>query len=154
MQRLTNDAKIGSILDRALGGRGITREEALRLMKIDEKSPEMYALISAANTLTRRQYGNRGEVYATIGINLWPCPKSCAFCSFGADWDLVKSPVEFTLEEVVSRAKSLEDEGANAIFLMTTADYPFDRYHRDCKGCEGGRISENADGGEHRRFRI
>ena len=111
-----------------MDGSGITREEALRLLRIDEKSPEMYALISAANILTRRQYDNRGEVYATIGINLWPCPKSCAFCSFGADWNLVKSPIEFTLEEVVSKAKSLEDEGANAIFLMTTADYPLDRY--------------------------
>ena len=125
---MTIDSTIESILDRTLDGRGIVREEALRLLKIDEKSPEMYALISASNMLTRRQYDDRGEVYATIGINLWPCPKSCAFCSFGADWDLVKSPVEFTLEEVVSKAKSLEDEGANAIFLMTTADYPFDRY--------------------------
>jgi biotin synthase len=120
-----------------LGGRGIAREEALRLMKIDEKSPEMYALLSASNTLTRRQYDDRGEVYATIGINLWPCPKSCAFCSFGADWDLVKSPIEFTLEEVVSRAKSLEDEGANAIFLMTTADYPFDRYVEIARAVRG-----------------
>ncbi len=128
LQRLTIDPKIESILDRALGDCEISREEALQLLETDEKSPEMYALISAANTLTRRQYDNRGEVYATIGINLWPCPKSCAFCSFGADWELVNSPVEFTLEQVVLRAKSLEDEGANAIFLMTTADYPFDRY--------------------------
>jgi biotin synthase len=128
LQRLRIDAKVESILDKALGGRAIEREEALQLLKIDETSPEMYALISAANMLTRRQYDDRGEVYGTIGINLWPCSKSCAFCSFGADWALVKSPTEFTLEEVVSRAKSLEDEGANAIFLMSTADYPIDRY--------------------------
>lgn len=88
----------------------------------------MYAIMSAANTLTRKQYSNRGEVYGTVGINLWPCAKSCAFCSFGASWNLIESPVELSLQQVVARAKSLEDDGANAIFLMTTADYPFDRY--------------------------
>jgi len=36
--------------------------------------------------------------------------------------------MELSLEEVVARAKIFEDAGANAIFLMTTADYPFDRY--------------------------
>ena len=128
MQRLTTDSKTQSILERVLGGHEIDREQALRLLRVDEKSPEMYSIFSTANTLTRNQYGGRGEVYATIGINLWPCPKSCAFCSFGADWNVVSTPVELTLEEVVVKAKSLEDEGANAIFLMTTADYPFDRY--------------------------
>jgi biotin synthase len=111
-----------------LDGDRIDPEQALQLLKADEGSPEMYAIISAANTLTRRQYANRGEVYGTIGINLWPCPKSCAFCSFGADWNLVDSTAEFTREQVVSIAETLEDNGANAIFLMTTADYPFERY--------------------------
>jgi biotin synthase len=97
-------------------------------MKADEKSPEISAIFSAANTLTRRRFGDRGEIYGTIGINLWPCPKSCAFCSFGAEWNLIDSCKEFTREQVVSIAKSLEDNGANAIFLMTTADFPFDRY--------------------------
>jgi biotin synthase len=122
------DPEIQSILDRALAGHEIDREQAVELMKTDEKSPEMYAIMSAANLLTRRQYGDRGEVYAQVGINLWPCPKSCSFCSFGARWNIIQSRAEFSLEEVVKRAKAFEDAGANAIFLMTTADYPFDRY--------------------------
>ncbi len=122
------DHKIGSILDKALEGEEISRRETVELMKIDENSHEMYALMSVANTLTRRQFGDRGEVYAQVGINLWSCPKSCAFCSFGEKWNVIKSPVEFSLEEVVARAKAFEDAGANAISLMTTADYPFDRY--------------------------
>ncbi len=100
----------------------------MQLLKTEAKSPEMYAIMSAANTLTRRQYGDRGEIYATVGINLWPCPKSCAFCSFGSSWNLVKSRTELSTDEVVARAKSFEEDGANAIFLMTTADYPFERY--------------------------
>ena len=122
------DPKIGSILDKALAGEEINRPEAVELMKIDENSHEIYALMSAANTLTTQQFGNRGEVYAQIGINMWPCPKSCAFCSFGERWNLIKSSVEFSPGEVAARAKAFEEAGANAIFLMTTADYPFDRY--------------------------
>lgn len=115
-------------MDRALDGDEIDPGQALQLLKTDEKSPEMYAIFSAANMLTRNQYGDRGEVYGTIGINLWPCPKSCNFCSFGADWNLIRSPAELSVEEAVATARTLEDEGANAIFLMTTADYPFDRF--------------------------
>jgi len=122
------DHNIESILDKTLSGEEICREEAVELMKIDESSHDMYALMSVANTLTRQQFGDRGEVYAQVGINLWPCPKSCAFCSFGEKWNMIKSPTEFGLEEVVLRAKAFEDAGANAIFLMTTADYPLDRY--------------------------
>jgi biotin synthase len=128
LPRLTISSKIESILDKGLDGNGISPEEALQLLKTDENSPETYAIISAANALTRREYGNRGEVYGTIGINLWPCPKSCAFCSLGADWSLIESPTELSLDEVVANAKSLEADGANALFLMTTADYPFNRY--------------------------
>lgn len=40
----------------------------------------------------------------------------------------MKSRIELSLEEVVFRAKAFEEAGANAIFLMTTADFPYDRY--------------------------
>ena len=122
------DPNIESILDKALAGKEISRREAVELIKIDENSHEIYALMSVANTLTRRQFGDKGEVYAQIGINMWPCPKSCAFCFFGEKWNTIKSPIEFSLEEVVRRAKAFEDAGANAIGLMTTANYPFDRF--------------------------
>jgi len=120
--------EIQMLLDKALAGKDISRAEATELMKIDEDSHEMYALASAAHTLTKGAFGDRGEVYAQVGINLWPCPKSCAFCSFGEKWNVIKSRMELSLEQVVLRAKAFEDAGANAIFLMTTADYPYERY--------------------------
>ena len=122
------DPAVESILDKTLAGEEIARGDAVELMGIDENSNEMYALASTANTLTRRRFDDRGEVYAQVGINLWPCPKSCRFCSFGEEWNLIGSRTEFRLDEVVLRAKAFEDAGANAIFLMTTADYPFHRY--------------------------
>jgi len=120
--------EIEEILDKALAGEEISRQEAVKLLKVDENSPELYAIMSVANTLTRRYLGEKGEVWAQVGINIWPCTRSCAFCTFGEKWGVFKRRVELSLEEVVKRAKAFEEAGANAIFLMTTADYPFDRF--------------------------
>lgn len=120
--------EVAFILNKALLNKEINLGDAIKLMKIDNNSHEMYALMSTANTLSIRQFANRGEVYAQVGINLWPCPKSCAFCSFGEKWHLFNKRLEFSIEEVVDRVKAFENAGANAIFLMTTADYPFDKY--------------------------
>ncbi len=120
--------EVECVIDRALAGEEITPPEARTLMSVDVNSDEMYALMATADELTKRQFGNRGEVFAQIGINFWPCPKSCGFCVFGENWGLTKERVELDSEEVVARAKVFEEAGANAIFLMITADYPFDRY--------------------------
>lgn len=120
--------RIEYILDKALDWQDICREEALELMRIDEKSPEMYALMSAGNALRRSQCGDMGEVNCQIGINIWPCPANCMFCSFGEKWGLVKEPEELSVEQVVFRAKELDRAGANNLFLMTTANYPFEKF--------------------------
>ena len=40
----------------------------------------------------------------------------------------MKSRTELGPGDVVFRAKAFEEAGANVIFLITTADYPYDRY--------------------------
>jgi biotin synthase len=115
---------IEEILNQILEGRRPNRDQLLRLMECDVLSDEMYALMATANRLTRQSFNNMGEVHAQVGVNYAPCPKKCKFCVFGS---AVKS-MEFTVEEVVRRARAFEKEGANAIFLMTTADYDFDKF--------------------------
>ncbi len=122
------NGRIEYILDKSLDWQEISREEALELMKVDEKSPEMYALMSTANTMTRSKFNNIGEVFAQVGINNWPCPKNCKFCFFGEKWGLVKEPMELSVDQVVFRAREFEKAGANNIFLMTTANYPFEKF--------------------------
>ncbi|MCP8306578.1 MAG: radical SAM protein [archaeon] len=97
-------------------------------MEIEVKSSEFYALISTANALTRDYIGEYGEVFAQIGVNFEPCPKSCKFCSMGEKWNLVKKPVRLSVEEVTMKINEYLKEGANTIFLMTTADYPFEEF--------------------------
>lgn len=119
------DHTVQSILNEALSGHEMSREEALELLKTDAKSPKMYAIFSAANQLTRQQFHNTGEVHAQIGINYAPCPKRCKFCVFGT---IAEKCIEFDVSEVVARAKAFQASGANAIYLMATGGYDFDKF--------------------------
>lgn len=124
------ERSVEMILDKALDEQPITRQEALVLMDIELLSSEMYALCGVANELSRRHFNNYGEVYAQIGLDFAPCPGSCEFCSFGADHGIVKEVIEYPAENIVRAARICEQQGANGIYLMTTARYRFDKFLR------------------------
>lgn len=113
------------ILDKTLSGENVSKEEAITLMRVTPDSNEMYALCFVANKLTRDQFNNKGEVHAQLGIDYAPCPNECRFCVFGY---AVTKTVKFSLEEIVTKAKTFQEEGANAIYLMTTGAYDFEEF--------------------------
>jgi biotin synthase len=122
-------SQVQYILNKALDHESITRQEAAWLIReVDSLSHEMYALMGAANQLTRESSGNRGEIHAQVGVNVAPCPHSCGFCSFGAKAGLFRERLDMNPEEVVDRANRFVAEGANVIYLMTTGNYDFDRF--------------------------
>jgi biotin synthase len=121
--------KLEHMLEKALAREALSRQEAAWLLReVDPLSPEMYALMGAANQLTRESSGNRGEIHAQVGVNVAPCPHSCGFCSFGAKAGLFRERLDMNPEEVVDRTSRFVVEGANAIYLMTTGNYDFDRF--------------------------
>ncbi len=52
----------------------------------------------------------------------------CGFCSFGKGSGVFKENKETGLEAAVYLALRMEAHGANAIYLMITADFPMDRF--------------------------
>lgn len=125
---MTFSKKIKAILEKALDEYDITPAEAQTLMGIDLLSPEMYALCSAANQLSRRHFGNYGEVYAQIGLDFAPCPGNCEFCSFGASHSVAQHVIEYPIADVVRAAQLSKEQGANGVYLMTTARYRFEKF--------------------------
>jgi biotin synthase len=117
-----------AILDRGLDGAPLSWDEALHLVRLDLDSDDGYALLAAAHRLSRERSGGRGTVYSQVGINSWPCPENCDFCSLGAVHGLVTTLHELTPEEVVTRALAFERGGADEVYLMTTANYPVGRF--------------------------
>ncbi len=125
MNRLKIDEQVEDIVARAADGSGITREEALLLAdKVAVNSLELALLCGAADRLTRERASNMGEVFSQVGVNFQHCPLECGFCVFGA----AQGQAEMPADEVVARAAKFAEDGANAVGLMVTADYPFERY--------------------------
>jgi len=119
--------KIADILKRGSDGSGLDRDGALDLMRLDLNSVEIYALMHAANRLSRKQFKGKGENHLHIGINVEPCPFNCSFCSLTADAGIFKEKTEFSEAKIVAWAKSAESKGADGLNLMTTGTYSFER---------------------------
>jgi len=116
---------IGEVLERSLSRGEVSRSDCLRLLQVRDYSKEMYNLFYAANKLSKNMFDSMGQVHAQVGIDYAPCPKRCRFCVFG---NVKAEHLKLSLEEVVLRAKEFERAGADAIYLMTTADFDFGRY--------------------------
>ncbi len=119
--------RIPDILKKAADGNGVLRDEALRLMRIDTLSGEFHALMETANQLSRLRFGNKGEVHFHIGVNVEPCPMDCRFCSLTQQAGIFKEKLEFAEERIVDWARMAEAQSADALNIMTTGTYPFER---------------------------
>ncbi len=105
----------------------LTGNEALTLMRVGLHTKACYALMEAANRMSRSQFGGKGENHFHIGLNVEPCPMDCLFCSLTRKADIFREKIEFSMEQVIAWAKQAETHGADALNLMTTGAYPFER---------------------------
>jgi biotin synthase len=121
-------AVVTDIVTKAFDGEFITREEIKTLLQCAHHSVDAGFIMAAANTLNRQASGNRAEVHAQIGLNCSPCPRNCLFCAFAAKNKIFSENTELPLEDALLMAKNAEQQGANAIFIMATGDYPMAKY--------------------------
>ena len=108
----------------------LTKEDAVALLNTESHSDAFYMLLAKAEELTRREYGNRGYVFAQIGINSAPCSGNCKFCSMGCENFMVQEEIEKTEAEVLEEAGRAVEQHIDALFLMTTADYDMKKFLR------------------------
>ena len=119
--------KIAEILNKGSDNTGIDREEALSLMRLEGHTREVYGLMETANRLSREQFNGKGENHFHIGINVEACPFNCSFCSLTVKAGIFKEKIEFTYDEILRWARLAESGGADALNLMTTGTYSFER---------------------------
>lgn len=124
--RVTNTTQ--TILDKAAAGEQLTQTDALHLLNTPLHSDDCYLVMSAANRLSRQRSQSRGTIYSQVGINVWPCPENCDFCYLGSKHGLIQQLHELSPMEVVAQARNFEAAGADEVYLMTTANYPFDQF--------------------------
>ncbi len=122
------DPKVTDIVAKVLDGHLLTRDEIDFALKIPAHSPEAGLVMAAADAINRAASKGKAEVHAQIGVNLSPCPNNCSFCAFAAKNKVFKERNELSADNVTKLALIAERDGANAIFFMTTADYPFGKF--------------------------
>lgn len=98
--------------------------EIQSLLEIDVTGEDFYRLLSLSNRLSRQGFGDRGYVFAQIGLNAEPCSKNCAFCSMGSTHYAMDAQWRKEASIVRQEVEFLVGQGIDALFLMTTADYP------------------------------
>lgn len=118
---------IDDILRKGGEAAGITREEALALLRLDLDSRDTYALMETANRLSRAAFREKGENHFHIGINVEACPFNCSFCSLTEKAGIFKERVDFSEEDILQWAREAEGHGADALNIMTTGTYSFER---------------------------
>lgn len=119
---------LNKIWDKIDEGAALSKEESVALLNIGNTSNDFYKLISKANELSRKQYQNKGYIFAQIGINASPCSGNCKFCSLAKNNYSVDSQFEKSTDEIIAQAKIIADENIEALFLMTTADFDKNKF--------------------------
>jgi biotin synthase len=118
---------VGEILSKSEDLGGISASEAVMLLRLDPHSKEVYALMETASRLSRTAFGGKGERHFHIGLNIEPCRYDCLFCSLTRKAGVFTEKTEFPQERVLSWAAEAQATGADALNLMTTGAYSFDR---------------------------
>jgi biotin synthase len=106
----------------------LSKEELVYLLNLTPDSAENYMVMAEARRLSKELSEGKAEVHAQFAINLAPCACNCLFCSFAKINRVFKEAMELTPEQAVAYARQFEIEGANAVFMMSTAQYPFEQF--------------------------
>ncbi|NJB68473.1 biotin synthase [Desulfobaculum xiamenense] len=119
---------IHDILKQSRDAVPFSRQQIIDMLALSPSSPEAYLIMAEAARISRELTGDRAEIHAQFALNLAPCPKNCAYCSFAAMNKVFPKPMKLTVEQAVEHATLLEEQGANAVYMMVTANYSFDEF--------------------------
>jgi biotin synthase len=120
--------KIEDIIKKSRAGELFSKDELVQMLSYPPSSEDSYLLMAEANRISKELTDNRAEIHAQFALNLAPCSCNCAFCSFAQRNGVFKEEVRISAGEAVGFAKQFEADGANAVFVMTTAAYPLELF--------------------------
>ena len=111
----------------------LTKEDAIALLNIKTDSRDFYELLQLSNNYARTTFGNKGYVFAQIGLNAEKCAGNCKFCSLGKDNYALSKEQDISDADIISIIKNLDFTNLDSLFLMTTANYSMEKYFEIAK---------------------
>jgi biotin synthase len=106
----------------------LSRDELIYLLGLPPDASETYLVLAEANRISREISDGRAEVHAQFAVNLGPCNCECMFCSFAKSNEVFKTHTKLAPGKAAARAMQFERDGADAVYMMSTAQYPFERF--------------------------
>lgn len=119
---------IKSIIDSALAGKELNPVEIKTLFEVRLLSEESFHIQFAARTMSEETCDGQAEIHGQVGVNSGPCACNCQFCSFAASNRVFKEQVIDSTEAIINQVTDLAQQGANAIYLMATAQMDFEQF--------------------------
>ena len=116
------------MLKKSQNAEPFTKEELVSMLNVAPDSREAYQIMAESRRISDELTEKKVEIHAQLALNLAPCSANCKFCAFAAVNKIFSEPVKLSTEEAVLQAKGFEKQGANAIYIMTTATYDFDEF--------------------------
>jgi len=120
--------KIKEIIDDAYYGKLLNQQQIRELLELNTCSEEFFYLLAKARQMSEEVSSGKAEIHGQVGVNSGPCGCNCAFCSFAAGNNIFTEQQVEPLERVIEQSLDLEQAGANAIYLMATAQLNFQRF--------------------------
>jgi biotin synthase len=120
--------KIEEIIKKSHNAEMFSKDELVQMLSYPPGSADSYLLMAEANRISKELTANQAEIHAQFALNLAPCPRNCAFCSFAQRNKVFEEETRISMEHAIRLAKQFEADGANAVYVMTTATYPFDLF--------------------------
>ncbi len=119
--------KTDDILKKAASGDLLSKQELIHLLDLRPDSRESFRVMAEAGRISRNLSSGKGEIHAQFALNLDSCNCECLFCSFARTNAVFDKKTELTPDQAALCARQLEAEGANAVYVMTTAQYPLEK---------------------------
>ena len=105
---------------RCLNGPGLDQTEIVTLLNLDPASDDCREIRRVAHEAAKEITGGRAYLWGAVGVDFAPCAMNCDFCSFGANWRLVKKPYVLSEVEIMAHVRYFTNNGVRYIVLRTT----------------------------------
>ena len=116
------------LLAKTREGQLLSKQELVHLLSLPPDSGEAYGVMAEACRISKQLSNGKAEVHAQFALNLAPCGGNCLFCSFAMKNGVFDKEVRISVDQAIAYARQFEADGANAVYMMTTATYPFELF--------------------------
>lgn len=114
---------INSLREKALGGAGVSRDEALGLS--GSEGAGVFELFSAANAIRERFFGDRADLCSIVNAKSGVCTEDCAYCAqskvSAADTEAYSLKDE---GDILGAARDAKGNGARRFCIVTSGRRP------------------------------